>query len=777
MVRQTDASQAVQLFGDRDAPGYVDESPRDGIDDNRARLLLSMAARFSPYLVRNTTSGPMDWKKFIGRARSFPLYVDRWDVGTSPEQLVKREQIEFAELPKKPCPDSNPEAAPLLADCALVRLLRDFDPDHPRDERARTLADRASGAMFTVMYFDFPGDNGADWKAEYTAPFSDRLRRSYEGYRKIYAHPFVAPAAGGGLEFVIQYWFFYPFNEGANQHLGDWEHINVLISPRSRVGAPLTQTDVLAMLARAPHELGGADPLVVARVDYYMHSKVYIMDYAHPNVYGPRTVWEREVAAFPEEQRGQQALLRLTRERAYADKFERYLNTHPIGWIGGDSKSLELLLAPPGERNKASHATFPFRGTFKDIGPAAATEEVGTKFDLHDYTGPDAKPWPDNVEKFDEPDLLELVPDWERIHDLTQTDPEVRREWSWLMLPLRWGYPAVPSPFAGIISHAETGNIPPNGPPYNEGSWNRTGTAGSSARYEPHHFSGLFPLSPLDAMVNSFGFLNAPFVALTIVPPFDLLYRLIWRPVVNVVPPGLPDVFVPEAPEQKRVIGVALGLFVNEIPSSFGSIFLNSAQIDAINQRLASINIPDNAKISVSAASPIFPSLQVQIYLLPRLVSQNTFRYWRGDLTLQIDDASGASLANMRGSLQMFEWAGSLRFNVLTGRIQPFVKAGFGYSWYRIQNVTVDGQLISPKDSPYLHTSFWPNTLHYGLGLEATLIEGRAPLTTLGVGLKAEANIFSHGLGLDTKDTSGLGLSVDTFISRPNFDFAVVFSY
>jgi len=30
--------------------------------------------------------------------------------------------------------------------------------------------------------------------------------------------------------YVIQYWFFYPFNYAANRHEGDWEHINVILN-------------------------------------------------------------------------------------------------------------------------------------------------------------------------------------------------------------------------------------------------------------------------------------------------------------------------------------------------------------------------------------------------------------------------------------------------------------------------------------------------------------------------------------------------------------------
>ena len=31
-------------------------------------------------------------------------------------------------------------------------------------------------------------------------------------------------------EIVVQYWFFYPFNDSGNRHEGDWEHINVVLN-------------------------------------------------------------------------------------------------------------------------------------------------------------------------------------------------------------------------------------------------------------------------------------------------------------------------------------------------------------------------------------------------------------------------------------------------------------------------------------------------------------------------------------------------------------------
>jgi len=128
--------------------------------------------------------------------------------------------------------------------------------------------------------------------------------------------------------------------------------------------------------------------------------------------------------------------------------------------------------------------------------------------------------------------------------------------------------------------------------------------------------------------------------------------------------------------------------------------------------------------------------------------------------------------------------AGSLRFNLLTGRIQPFVKAGFGYSWYRVQDTTVGDQPLPASTSPFLHvpsahpwTRLFPNTIHYGAGIEATVTAPRAPLTGVGLALKFETTFHAHSLGLEIQDESQLGLSIDASVFRPNYDLAVVFTF
>ena len=76
----------------------------------------------------------------------------------------------------------------------------------------------------------------ATWKAAFEDPATGRLQRKYEPAISVYVHPFIAPVTVLGsevphFEFILQYWFFYPYNDAGNKHEGDWEHINVVISP------------------------------------------------------------------------------------------------------------------------------------------------------------------------------------------------------------------------------------------------------------------------------------------------------------------------------------------------------------------------------------------------------------------------------------------------------------------------------------------------------------------------------------------------------------------
>jgi hypothetical protein len=92
--------------------------------------------------------------------------------------------------------------------------------------------------------------------------------------------------------------------------------------------------------------------------------------------------------------------------------------------------------------------------------------------------------------------------------------PSARRDWAWLVLPVRWGYPATGS---------------------------------------------LFPLSWQDGFRNDLGYLNFVAPTVAVLPPFDLVWRVVAAPVREVL--GSQDpIFQTREHIPYRVLSVASGL-------------------------------------------------------------------------------------------------------------------------------------------------------------------------------------------------------------------------
>jgi len=107
------------------------------------------------------------------------------------------------------------------------------------------------------------------------------------------------------------------------------------------------------------------------------------------------------------------------------------------------------------------------------------------------------------------------------------------------VLPLRWGYPAIQSPFAGIVANAETGNLAPVGPAQSSG-WNRPGPSATFALYDPHLIPRFFPSRWQNEFRNSLGWLNLTLPTISLLPPFDLVWRGLAAPVRIPLESGTP---------------------------------------------------------------------------------------------------------------------------------------------------------------------------------------------------------------------------------------------
>ena len=122
----------------------------------------------------------------------------------------------------------------------------------------------AHGAYILIFHFEYTGGNSpASWRESYQTEAESNSHPD-----QVYAHLFKRSSTN---EYVIQYWYFYPFNNWVNNHEGDWEHINVVVSSQDPARAQLK------------------------RVEFYFHHKFlnrsqpgtdfYVSDGTHPIIF------------------------------------------------------------------------------------------------------------------------------------------------------------------------------------------------------------------------------------------------------------------------------------------------------------------------------------------------------------------------------------------------------------------------------------------------------------------------------------------------------------
>ena len=780
-VQATAGNRAFHLFGDPAAPGYRDEAPRDGVDDAQGRWLRALAVRFAPWMVRNAVDFPMDFRRFVEGGEASTLFIDAFDLSQARPRLLDTKTIDFGQLGDgggaatcRPTEGAVQTIDP-TPDCRLLELIDRFAPEPP----PVATPPRPDLDLRYVLYFDFPGQDPGSWNREFEGSVHGAIARKYLGYAKAFVHPFIGEVRGPGFEppryeLVLQYWFFYPYNDAGNVHEGDWEHINVAVTPRARGAEPLATAE-MSQLVDGP---AAPDDLVIRRVEYYFHHWVFVADYVTPDVYAPRAEWEQQLKALREERVGEREVWRQIRRQAYLDEAETRLNLHPIVFIGGDNRGLQQLIAMPSRLGRSSHASYPFPGLYKDVGPQNTGELVSARWDIFRQAPESAAAETHKIVRLDNPDRIEIIPDWERVLPLLRTDPVARRAWAWLVLPIRFGYPATRSPFAGIVRYAETGNTSILGPAYNSG-WNRAGAAAGYDRYHPHRLGSFFPASQQDNYWTGWGFFNLTVPTLVTLPPFDLAFRLVTAPIRAASRHAHPAFFgSDEVPF--RFIGMPVGVSSFRPPTTFLNL-LGFPELGApFLQQVITIAGSDTFTVDVfnpetDRVSP--PYYGVSLFLGRRFASENTLRHSNGVLRADVVVSGIPGLLPLRANLDMWEYTGSLRYNIAQGALQPFVKVGYGLSWYRLTGATFNGQPLGDGTSrwvrrPSLFHNLLPNTWHVGGGLEFIPLRS---VRGIDVGFRGDFTVFSHNLGLKTEN--GFLLAQDEHVTRVHLGLGTTLSY
>ena len=739
IMSQTEANNTFSLYGDKSDPGYRDVDPVDGIDDRRFRILENLAIRFAPYLVQNTCDAPMDFKYFVKNPNGLPLYADTWDISQETPRLIRSNSIDY-----------------LSDDRQLLSLVEEFRPDRSANNFLSSVRRNPNREIFKVLYFDFPGQDEKSWRKKYETEVYKIQTRSKQSFVKTYVHMFITdedanPLDTSRYEFVIQYWFFYPHNDGGNNHEGDWEHINVIISPMDKVKESLSAHDLDKILQREQFSGDGdKEILVIKRLEYYFHYKVMMLDFSQPNVYIPKEEWEQEIRNLEKDRRGKPWIWKKIRSLAYKNAEESEINTHPFGYIGGDCRGYEQILSTPGEKNRDSHGNFPFPGIYRETGPANSSEKISASVDHRAYykemaskkNGDDNRFGRGNVIAFDDSLRIAIIPDWERVINLVISDKKARKNWFWLVLPVRFGYPASTSPFAGLLKHADTGNLSTLGPAFSR-AWNRIGGTSESAVYTPHKLSRIFPLDWQSGFNNGLGFFNLVIPTLQNIPPFSLVTRTL-NISVNGLKPKKP-VFYPKKTVPFRFVGISFGNFHQKIPGYLTTFAFSPEQINEIKSQMQQLNpgrqiyTYNRRYINEKLKGIMF---QLNFHLGMRLISENTLRYSSATMGENIEIKHQDEAFRIRSTLDLWEYIGSLRYNLKTGKIQPYVKAGYGWTWFRATDISAEGQPLKPSQSAWVRKpslskfeNLWPNSWHYGFGIEVLPV--RTP-DGLDLGLKLE---------------------------------------
>ncbi|RMF60682.1 MAG: hypothetical protein D6743_14610 [Calditrichaeota bacterium] len=155
-----------------------------------------------------------------------------------------------------------------------------------------------------------------------------------------------------------------------------------------------------------------------------------------------------------------------------------------------------------------------------------------------------------------------------------------------------------------------------------------------------------------------------------------------------------------------------------------------------------------------------FFSLMLNLHLGRHVSSENAYSAYSSAISYRIRGPSGEQIGAVTGQLRLREFISSMRVNILSENVQPFVRAGYGWNWFKADRIALDGEKTERTDTPWFHNPtffYWPNTFHFGAGIELFPQKnyGVTKMPILGtfgkpeIGFRLEYTIHLHRLGDD----------------------------
>jgi hypothetical protein len=258
-----------------------------------------------------------------------------------------------------------------------------------------------------------------------------------------------------------------------------------------------------------------------------------------------------------------------------------------------------------------------------------------------------------------------------------------------------------------------------------------------------------------DTFRNDFGILNAPVALLSNLPPIDIVFKLLFAPVRAVTQRDHPAWTSSDAPPRRK-LSFAVGLARIETPGASYATLFNIRQFDEINRRLNPMDSLHTDPATGFGEHVVVPTISLEFNLGARVSIENTLRYSKariGVLARSLDSTVAA--VPITGQLRQWEYGGALRYRLTTGQLRPYLKLGYGLTWWRTTDVAVDGD-HTVRDGDWIRaphplrlSNLLPNSWQFGAGVEWMMLRSRVPFPQgVNAGLRLEYAATTYSLRL-----------------------------
>jgi len=279
---------------------------------------------------------------------------------------------------------------------------------------------------------------------------------------------------------------------------------------------------------------------------------------------------------------------------------------------------------------------------------------------------------------------------------------------------------------------------------------------------------------------------------LTVIPPFDFIWRVPLAPVRDLFFEELNSTFAAQEIVPFRRIEVSIGWYPFIGDNDYARL-LPKDENEQISQLMQDKKLALNP--STFKHFDTFSSNNIgfwfNYHVGRKFVSENLFRYSISKVRYSLQKQSLIGMENeapttfVQGDLEQREYSGSLRYNILSGQFQPFIKGGYGYSIYRVKNMTIGETPLNPSKTEWFHKPnfpWLPDTWHLGLGIEflpiisygennfwPPLLLWKWKFGGPDFGLRVDYGLYWHHLGKDVPKAD--------FVKRQQLGFTFTLSF